>query len=85
MTENSVFFKLDKFQIMYVNTLFDMTLDLLLSYPVLRYQILGSGVEPHPSTPQIPLFCSHAVPRFIMPGYNHPQDTTKRCMKGRLL
>ena len=29
MTENSVFFKLDKFQIMYVNTLFDMTLDLL--------------------------------------------------------
>ena len=63
MTENSVFFKLDKFQIM-----------------------LRSGVEPHPSGPQIPLFCSHAVPcRFIMPRYNHPQDTTKRFMEERLL
>ena len=66
MTENSVFFNLDKFQIMYVNTLFDMTLDWLQSYTILRYQILGSGVEPHPSALQIPLFSSHAVPRYIM-------------------
>ena len=32
----------------FVNSLFEMTLDWLQSYPVLRYQILGSRDEPPP-------------------------------------
>ena len=79
MTENSVFFKLDKFQIMYVNTLFDMT-----DRNHTLYQILRSEAESHPSAQQIPLFCSHAVPIFIMPGYNHPQDMTKKVYEGEI-